>query len=310
MLSRRDLILLSGAGATSAAWKLRASDSASSETRIRVRMLVSRNFAPDLNENDARAALQAWGDALARQGRLAIDVGRSILTPSEELLRLVRRGDVDAMGLTLPEFLQVASFLDQETLIVDVYAAKGGDPYVLLVGTDSGINRLEDLRARTLILHKGPRASMAEVWLTTLLAGARLPVPEAFFARVSDNNNISRGVVLPVFFKQADACVVTSRGFLTLCELNPQLGKKLRVLATSPPLLTGVVVFHRDCPAERKDVTRSVLLQLHNSVFGRQALTLFQTERLMAAGRPILRNAVELLAAYEKIRGHQAVGRR
>jgi len=310
MLNRRCMNLLLGGAAAPQLFGAGAAEPNPKDGRVPIRIVVSKRFAPELNENDAKAALQAWGDALARQGRLYIDQIRPILTSSDDLIQLVRRGEADAMGVTIPELLQVRQYLDLEVLIVDENAVKSGDPYVLLTASDSGLKSLEELRGHSLVLHRGPRASMAEVWLTTLLAEAKLPLPESFFGRVTDNNNISRGVVLPVFFRQADACVVTSRGFSTMCELNPQLAKKLKVMAVSPPIVTGVVVFHKECSAVRRDTLKSALLELHQTVFGKQALTLFQTGRLVATGKSILQNATELMATYERIRGRQGMGRR
>ena len=76
------------------------------------------------------------------------------------------------------------------------------------------------------------RMSLALAWLDIALFndGCR---PVAEFCRVEQNKKLTK-VVLPVFFRQNDACVVTRRGFKTMSELNPQVGQQLRVLASSP----------------------------------------------------------------------------
>ena len=46
--------------------------------------------------------------------------------------------------------------------------------------------------------------------------------------------------ILPVFFKQAEAALVTRATFDTAVELNPQLGAALRTLSRSPQLIPAV----------------------------------------------------------------------
>jgi hypothetical protein len=84
-----------------------------------------------------------------------------------------------------------------------------------------------------------------------------------------------------VFFGQAKACVVPRAGFETMQELNPQIGKTLKVIEASAPLLT-VIVLLTDAVTERDrlDIKRSAL-QVHNSTEGRQMLSLIGKDRMV-----------------------------
>jgi phosphonate transport system substrate-binding protein len=114
--------------------------------------------------------------------------------------------------------------------------------------------------------------------------------------------------VLPVFFRQADACLVTRLGYATMCELNPQLAKQLRILAESPKLLTSFLAFHKDCPPETRRKFRAAVTELHKSVVGRQALMLFGSTRLVPVDISALRTSLELLHAYERLPGKAPLG--
>ena len=46
-----------------------------------------------------------------------------------------------------------------------------------------------------------------------------------------------------MFFRQADACIITRHGFDVMGELNPQVKRQLRVLAASKPMVANVVLF-------------------------------------------------------------------
>ena len=106
--------------------------------------------------------------------------------------------------------------------------------YVILVHRNSGITDVGDLRGRKLLLYNNPRMSLASAWVAALIG-----FPKTESVGMTRIDNTSR-TVLPVFFRQADACVITSNVFEIACELNPQLQKELRVLATSPEVVSSV----------------------------------------------------------------------
>ena len=94
--------------------------------------------------------------------------------------------------------------------------------------------------------------------------------------------------VLPVFFGQADACVVDASSFQVMCELNPQIGKILEVERHSQPYLETVICIH-----DRFERNRETLIEglrgLHEEANGRQILLVFKIARLV----PFYVDAVE-----------------
>jgi phosphonate transport system substrate-binding protein len=113
--------------------------------------------------------------------------------------------------------------------------------------------------------------------------------------------------VLPVFFRQTDACLVDRQGFDTMCELNPQLGKQLRTLASSPRLITMVFCFRSAySPPVKNEIVRA-MEELYTTPAGQQILTVFQIDKMQIASDSDLDSARELLDAYEQL---AAVSRR
>ena len=120
--------------------------------------------------------------------------------------------------------------------------------------------------------------------------------------KVTKHEKLSRGVVLPVFFRQADACVVARRGFDAMVELNPQLDKQLRVIATSPKFVPATMVYHKDCPAERKTMLSNLLRDLHVSEAGRQAQMLFNFREFVVIDASLLQPSLDLLAKAARLK--------
>lgn len=102
--------------------------------------------------------------------------------------------------------------------------------HVLLVYRDGGITDIGQLPGRKVLVSTLDRGQIASTWLDVLLMrqGLGPAVEEAVDLDIRDRPGYA---VPPVLFGQADACIVETRTFDLLCELNPQLRRELRVLS-------------------------------------------------------------------------------
>jgi hypothetical protein len=105
---------------------------------------------------------------------------------------------------------------------------------------------------------------------------------------------------LPVFFGRTAACVIDAGNLAIMRELNPQLGKQLQPLATSPPLVEVLVALHVQHQKLRFDVLRA-LLEFDRDPEGRQVLTLLKSSRMTPLALSDLDSVRDLLARYHKL---------
>lgn len=278
-----------------------------SDDRVsRIRMGASTSLVgADINANDARAAIKTWADSFSRETGLRIESLPEVLSPPEQLFQNIRQGLLDAFSVTTPEYQQIAAYTDPGLLLVDQAYVNGGEEYIILVHAESGVRSLADLRGRTLAHYTGSVTSLAADWIETLLAGANLGAPESFFRQIVPEAKLSR-TVLPVFFRQVDACVATRRAYETMCEMNPQLSVKLRILAGSPKLVPVVIAFHKNCSPRQKERFKAALTGMGNSPAGRQILSLFGSHQVIATDSSILGPSIELVQASARIRARAA----
>ena len=255
----------------------------------------------DVNKNDAKAAVKAWAQTVARERGIETDPDPSILTGMDELAAALRSKQVDMVALLAEEYRALNAAVPLAPLFVAYLNGKVEEELVLLAHRDSGIESVEDLKERRLIIHRNPRASLAVCWLDSVLLEKGLRSTAEFMGRVDENNKLS-SVVLPVFFRQSDACLVTRSGFDTMSELNPQIGKTLKVLATSPKVVPVVLCFRADYAPAFKDKVLAGLRDLHLSPAGQQVLTIFHSEKLEEMPTSGLQSALDLLARREKLR--------
>ena len=249
-----------------------------------------------INLNDAKAAVSVWCQELAKATGVKLHPLGDLFLPSDQLVEAIRGGRVDFFCLTVTEFRQVHGYVDTSRLLTE---EGGGNEFVVLVRNESGIASLAGLRGRNLILHESPRMSLAETWLAVSLAKEGLGAPERVFGGISKNVRPAQ-VVLPVFFGTADACVLARRSLETMYELNPQLARRLRVIAASPVLVHTFFAARKDSLVKGPVLDRMVASR--HSPIAMQVLTLFQSSGFTVRDDRCLVSANSLLDEYEQLK--------
>lgn len=253
----------------------------------------------EVNENDASAAIRVWAQTLAQERGIHADPQPRILRSVEEITAGLTNKLIDAVSLTTEEYAAVRGSVPLQHHVVALRGNSITEEYVLLVHREGGIERVKDLRGRKFGLLQSSRASLAPAWLETLLAREALGPPPSFFGQVVPASKISK-VVLPVFFQQLDGCVVTRNGLELMIELNPQVGERLKILATSPPVVPVVFCFRADFSPALQAKLLEETGRWHASAAGLQILNLFQCDRLEDRPPSCLDSALELLAERQR----------
>jgi ABC-type phosphate/phosphonate transport system substrate-binding protein len=278
-----------------------AADSSSEPISKQFRFGFSKGTFTGVNENDAKAAMKVWARMLLKERGLPVEPEPQVLSGVEEIAQALRGKLIDAATLPVDEYWKLREEVDSRLFIGGLNEGRITEEYVLLVHQDSGIQRLEDLRGRDVGCWQNSRMSLAPAWLDTVLAKGGFPRATEF-CRFAQINKLSK-VILPVFFRQADACVVTRRGFKNMSELNPQVGQRLKVLATSPELVPTGFCFRRDYSDPLRETIVAELGRIKTTPAGAQVLTLFQSDSLEAQPISCLDSAFELLATHERLCG-------
>ena len=265
------------------------------------RIGFSSTLFTDVHENDARASVKVWAQTLTRERAIPADPDALILTGIPAMQEALKNRRVDLLAVRVDEYRALIAETPLSPIIFVAYAhGRAEEEVLLLVHGESGIERVEDLRGRTLVVYNHARASLALPWFDTLLRETGLPPAAEFVSALTQNTRLS-GVVLPVFFRKADACLVTRGAFEAMAELNPQLGNALTALAASPMMLPVVLVFRADyAPPFMEDIFAG-LRDLHLSPAGRQVLTIFKSEKLEERPASALQSALDLLERAEKL---------
>jgi phosphonate transport system substrate-binding protein len=269
------------------------------------RLGFSLSMLAGTNENDARASIRAIAAAVSNERNIRANPEPLLFKGTDEITRSLESREVDAVSMTMDEYWALGGELKFSRLLL---AGQGMDPreeYVMLVRGDSGWASLADLRGKRLSLHDVPRMRLGYVWLDVLLARAGQPPVNQYFRSPFKSAKLSK-IVLDVFFKTADACLVTRHGFTAMTELNPQVGRQLKVLAVSPPMAPAFFAFRTEMPQDYVDRIMGEFKGVQRTPAGRQALTIFQVGDLSEHSPAVLDGALGILDEYRRLRPEAA----
>jgi ABC transporter, phosphonate, periplasmic substrate-binding protein len=266
------------------------------------RMACSSSMFTAVNESDVRAAMKVWILTVAKDRGIPVDPDPHIYSSVEEMITYGLENAVVGFALTTPEIPRLSREMKFDRVAVGVRNGRITEEYLLLVRRDSGLERFDQLRGRSINVFNNPRMSLALIWLDTILLEARLERAADFFGQVTLNNKTAQ-VALPVFFGKVEACLVTRDSFEVMGELNPQLNQRLRVLAASPEVVPSGFAFRAGHASPFDTPIQEAMEQLGDSPAGRQILTLTQSDRLEFHPISCLNGSMELMARHRQLCG-------
>lgn len=245
-----------------------------------LRVGVAADILLDVGRKDAQTAFDIWAKELSREGGEVTETRSIFLDDRESMAAAIRRNEVDLLLLPTLDFLRLQrEHAPIEPVRVGIAARASLDAELLLVHRERVARDLRDLSGSRLMVQPGAVGSLSRLWLDSLLARQGLPESGRVFGEVRQGMRASQ-VVLPVFFRQAEAAVVKEASFATVSEMNPQVGKHVVSLARSPGLVHGVVCFNAQIAAEPRRVMTVGLQRMTTSAAGRQILSLFRINQL------------------------------
>src|SRR5271157_4849131 len=194
-----------------------------------LRFGYSSKFLNDVSLGDAQVAMELWTREFIKSTELKMKPKPLIYDNLQSVVNALNNRELDLVALTTMDYLKIRDKVPVEAALVGSRRkAVDGDELVLLVRRDQGTMDIRQLKGKKLLVHSSPLIDIARLWLNSVMARRNLPDYERFFGSDKEVKKASQAV-LPVFFKQADACLVTRSAFETMVELNPQIGRELMV---------------------------------------------------------------------------------
>lgn len=245
-------------------------------------------------ENDALAAFKSWVRVIGQESGLTLHSASKIFHDRASALDAAHARQIDILILSSIDYLAIAPKLPRGVLMAPAQDSGPGEEYLLICHREAAGQTLADFRGRSLVLQDNARALQANLWLEFTTQQAGLPRPTSFFSQIISAAKPAK-VLLPVYFKQADLCLITATAYRTLCELNPQLDKQVRILSRSPRLTSTVIWLSLPEGSALHAAAHAAIANLHQTTSGRQTMILFQFSRVDDCPDSALDSTRELL---------------
>ena len=267
----------------------------------------------DVDINDARAATKMWVQHLVTKTGEKIGSETFIFTDLAPLKKLMHAKRVDLIILPSLDYLEMQYEVSDKAslypMVVSSLRGEVGERLALMTHRDSGLQNLEHLQGKRMVIEIGNRGNMPRMWLEIMLQRNGLPPSDKFLDDVKEVGKVSKAI-LPVFFHQADACIVALDAFMTMGDLNPQVRETAMVLATSPAFCRPIVCARKDIYEKRlKELLDESLFSLHKDVQGQLLLALFHVDQLVPFKPAYLDGVTALRKAYNQLKSRLATGK-
>ena len=277
-----------------------ATDSAAAPEETPFRMSVSNSLMTELNREDVRAVLIALMKTVVSKRGIPMDPEPYMMDSVEAMAEFGRTHTVDMFCLLTSEFWELRQELAFNSFFAVVRNGGITEEYVLVVRRESGVERLDQLKNCDLRVLNGMRSILARTWLDTVLMSSGLETTDGFFGTVTSDINPNK-VTLPVFFEKADACLITRADFVLMDELNPQIGRRLKVIAASEPLIPWVLAMRAENTSPYRDVILDVMSKLSDLPAGRQILLLAHADRIEPYPLEYMEETMKLMDRYHRL---------
>lgn len=241
----------------------------------------SASVLADVELKDAKAATKVWADMIMRRKNQKVESQAEVYESLASMEGALRARLVDFVWLLPKDFIEARDRLPLVPVVISTPLRSLFNEYLLVVRRNGRGPTVRELRSKRLTVENEHDGSVPMIWLETLLLREGQPErPEEFFASVKSARKPSQAV-LPVFFGQADACIVSRSAFDTIVELNPQVGKELDVIAFSAPFVSAIGSLRTDFYAKYESELTESLELLDSDPQGKQILRLFRQGKLV-----------------------------
>lgn len=237
------------------------------------------NILAGINQKDAQVAIEMNFVRQNQKQFPGIKAKLEVLPDVDAAARLFRKKRLHGISLTGIDYLALKDQVSINPLFISSRLKTPLEAYVLLVSKD--IKRFGDLARlprRRLVLEDLGERNVGQIWLDNLLWENGYKESHLFFSTIRKADKPAR-MVLPVFFGQAEACLVPESAYHAMVELNPQIGAHLNVLMRSPEFVRSV---HCTSPSLNSALVETIkrnAVTMGHTVDGRQLMLIFQFQR-------------------------------
>lgn len=222
-----------------------------------------------------------------------------VFDSTQDLYNAFDKDQIHGIFGTPLEYIQRESKMKPQMMAIHYRNAALKQPLLALVRSADNIKSIKDLRGKRLSMRN--TQDMEKLFLNTMLLENQESELDSFFAENINPKNINTGI-MDVFFGRSDITLVRESEYKTAMELNPQLAKKLTILAQSEPLLGLVAGAKISMPNKSHQSAMQSLIDLSSTEKGKQLMRIIHAESFEEVSSKDLENVRDLLKRYKTLK--------
>lgn len=262
---------------------------------------ILRNSFINVNINDASVAISTWANELRRQLKIHTKFKLVIFNNTEDM---VKYNTKKKLGMVILNSIDYLKLHNKMSLYPIITTGNNKNIYSKLYIITRKINsdNISELKGKKIGFYLGRNNPIPKYWISVMLYKNKQGSIKKFFSQITEYQKESQ-LILSVFFGQIDAGVVTQTAFETMNELNPQIGKKLRIFKVSPgylfdisSLTSGSIHYSYSSRIEKSAIN------INKYPAGKELMTLMKTDQVFAFKSKYLKSTEELFNEYNAIK--------
>lgn len=222
-----------------------------------------------------------------------------IYLDGELLVRDFKEGKLDVLVIDSLSFLELDDIVPQDRRFLIQIGPSLKQRFLILAGNKNKEAAFSSLRGGRVSIGGGRKVAKRFLDVTLLQHG--LPVSEVFFSEV-DNAKTINTAIIDLYFGKIDVAVVPQFGYELALELNPELGRSIKILATSDSMINEVVGVRPGFPKERLEKLRPYFLNMSGKRIER-LFSMFNITDFHPANDGLLREVRKLNEKYQELIG-------
>lgn len=260
-----------------------------------------QNAMINTDPRDAKAVMEVHSREISRLIGIALDVRVILFTEMDSMTAALRKGELELAAIPSVDYLRIRKTVPLIPSFVGINSSGPGNTFVLITRKDSGLRSFSDLKGKSIMIPLTAKYESSHLWLEVLLMKHTKSGLDTFFSNVKEVPKLNNAI-MGVFFKQADAAIVTRASLSTSSEMNPQLAAQLTVLAESPNLSDAVVCLMPGTSEKLRIKIYNAMLQLNETKSGKQIYTIFQNNGIAPFKAEYLDGLENLISEHKRLK--------
>jgi hypothetical protein len=237
------------------------------------------NVLAGVNQKDAQVAIEMNFVRRNQKQFPGIKAKLEILPDVDIAAEMFRQKRLHGISLTGIDYFALIEQVEIDPIFISSRLNKPLESYVLLGSKDiRSFSDVARLSRRRLVLENLGEHNVGQIWLDNVLWENGYKESKFFFSTIRKADKPSR-MVLPVFFGQAEVCLVPESAYHAMVELNPQIGVELKILMQSPEFVRSIHCTSPYLNPRLVDIIKRNAITMAHTVDGQQLMLIFQVQR-------------------------------